>query len=149
MRTFSFNLTACLAFVMITAVGEREAFACECSGLPSVASVGDSDVIYIGRVTAIREGRRFAWPEIEFSVRDKLKGPVGKAFVLQTGTQKGMSCEGFDFTIGKTYLVLAAERYSITGRAGTYGVNWCAGTTLVDTDEGKKALREVRKLIKK
>jgi hypothetical protein len=76
-----------------------------------------------------------------------IKGKTdGTRFVLVTPAGKGVNCRGFDFVAGKTYLVFASARESETGLPGTYGVNWCAGTVLVESDEGKKRLRETLSL---
>jgi hypothetical protein len=103
-----------------------------------------ADVVYTGRVVSIRaDTQRFAWPEIEFGLDRTIKGRTGgKRFVLVTPPAKGVNCRGFDFVVGKEYLVFATGRDSETGLPGTYGVNWCAGTISLEADDGKQRLRE-------
>jgi len=141
---------AVLAVLIFAGFGNRETMASECIVVPTSESITTADVIYTGRVTTIRVGPQFAWPEIEFDVHERLKGPVsGKTFVLQTPNGKGMDCEGFDFVVGKDYLVFAAARYSVTGQPRTYGVGSYQGTALLDSDEGKQRLRATRRMIRK
>jgi hypothetical protein len=127
------------------ALGARQASACDCVGMPTREYFRSADVVYAGRVTGIRVGPRFAWPEIEFQVQETLKGRIpSRSFVLQTPNGKGVDCEGFDFTVGGAYLVFASARNSVTGHPNTYGVSWCAGTALLESDEGKQRLQEAR-----
>ena len=51
-----------------------EAFACDCVGGPTRDLLRLADLVYTGRVTAVRVGPRYAWPEIEFSVDQTFKG---------------------------------------------------------------------------
>jgi hypothetical protein len=129
-------------------VCERRASACDCVGLPTSEYLRGADVVYTGRVVSIRaEGQRFAWPEIEFRLDRTIKGRTdGKRFVLVTPPTNGVNCRGFDFVVGKEYLVFATGRDSETGLPGTYGVNWCAGTKSLDADDGKQRLREALQL---
>jgi hypothetical protein len=124
--------------------GERGASACECVGVPTREYVRSADVVYTGRVVSIRAAaQRFAWPEIEFALDRTLKGRTdAKRFVLVTPTSKGVNCRGFDFVVGKEYVVFATGRDSETGLRGTYGVNWCGGTMSLETEDGKRRLRE-------
>src|SRR5712691_8020427 len=127
------------------ALGARQASACDCVGMPTREYFRSADRVYAGRVTGIRVGPRFAWPEIEFQVQETLKGRIpSRSFVLQTPNGKGVDCEGFDFTVGGSYLVFASARNSVTGHPNTYGVSWCAGTALLDSDEGKQRLQQAR-----
>jgi len=131
-------------------VGERPAAACDCVGLPTSQYLRSADVVYTGRVVSIRDDRkRFAWPEIEFALGRTIKGRTdGKRFVLVTPAGKGVNCRGFDFAVGTTYLVFATAGASETGLPGTYGVNWCAGTTSLEAEAGKQRLRETLQTLK-
>jgi hypothetical protein len=127
---------------------ERRASACDCVGVPTSEYLRGADVVYTGRVVSIRaDGQRFAWPEIEFGLDRTIKGRTdGKRFVLVTPSAKGVNCRGFDFVVGKGYLVFATGRDSETGLPGTFGVNWCGGTTSLEADDGQQRLRETLQL---
>jgi hypothetical protein len=129
---------------------ERRASACDCVGVPTSEYLRVADVVYTGRVVSIRaDPQRFAWPEIEFGLDRTIKGPTdGKRFVLVTLPVKGVNCRGFDFVVGKEYVVFATGRDSETLLPGTYGVSWCGGTASLETDEGKQRLRETVRLSK-
>jgi hypothetical protein len=129
-------------------VSERHAAACSCVGVATREYVRGADIVYVGRVIDIRSNpQRFAWPEIEFRLDRTIKGRTeGSRFVLVAAAARGVNCRGFDFVHGKTYLVFASARDSETGRPGTYGVNWCAGTVSLESDEGKQRLRETLQL---
>ena len=129
-------------------VCQRRASACECVGVPTSTYLRGADIVYTGKVVSIRaDGQRVAWPEIEFGLDRTIKGHTdGKRFVLVTPPAKGVNCRGFDFVVGMEYLVFATGRDSDTGLLGTYGVNWCGGTTSLDADDGKQRLRETLQL---
>ena len=141
---------AAVIFLIAMLVGERRATACDCVGLPTDEYLRAADVVYTGRVIDIRtDAQRFGSPEIEFRLERaiKIKGRTdGKRFVLVTRPGKGVNCRGFDFVVGKKYLVFATARDSETGLPGTYGVNWCAGTTSLEFDDGRRRLRETLQL---
>jgi hypothetical protein len=141
-------VVAIALFLSALVVGERGASACDCAGVPTSQYLRNADVVYTGRVVSIRaDGQRFAWPEIEFGLDRTIKGRTdGKRFVLVTPAGKGVNCRGFDFVVGKKYLVFATGRDSETGQPGTYGVNWCAGTMSLEADDGKQRLRETLQL---
>ncbi len=141
-------LVAIVIFFSAFVVCERRASACDCVGLPTSEYLRGADVVYTGRVVSIRaDGQRFTWPEIEFGLDRTIKGRTnGKRFVLVTPPAKGVNCRGFDFVVGKQYLVFATGRDSETGLPGTYGVNWCAGTTSLEADDGTQRLRETLQL---
>jgi hypothetical protein len=143
-------VVAAAIFLSALVVGERRASACDCVGLPTTEYLRSADVVYTGRVVSIRaDAQRFAWPEIEFGLDRTIKGRTdGKRFVLVTQPAKGVNCRGFDFVIGKEYLVFATGRDSETGLPGTYGVSWCAGTISLEDDDGKQRLRETLQLTK-
>src|SRR5678816_1777444 len=113
-RSHALAASLCLSAVFGTA---RRATACECIGLPTTEALRNADVVYTGRVVDIRtDSRRFAWPEIEFQLERTIKGRThGTRAVLVTPASKGVDCRGFDFAIGKKYLVFAATRDSETG----------------------------------
>jgi hypothetical protein len=129
-------------------VGERPVAACDCVGLPTSQYLRSADVVYTGRVVSIRaDRRRFAWSEIEFALDRTIKGRSdGKRFVLVTPPHKGVNCRGFDFDVGKKYLVFATVGASETGLPGTFGVNWCGGTMSLEAEDGKQRLREALQL---
>lgn len=135
-------------FLSALIVGERRASACECVGVPTSEYLQSADVVYTGRVVSIRtDPQRFAWPEVEFRLDRTIKGRTdGKRFVLVTPPSKGVNCRGFDFVVGKGYLVFATGRDSETGLPGAYGVNWCAGTMSLEADAGKQRLLETLQL---
>jgi hypothetical protein len=141
---------AAAIFISVLIVGEQRASACDCVGLPTSEYLRSADVVYTGRVVSIRaDAQQYAWPEIEFGLEHVLKGRTDrKRFVLVTPPRKGVDCRGFDFVVGQEYLVFATRRDSETGRAGTYGVNWCAGTMSLEADQGKRRLRETLQLIR-
>ena len=58
----------------------------------------------------------------------------------------GVDCRGFDFLVGKKYLVFANARDTATLSPGTYGVNWCGGTVSLESGEGAARLRETVRL---
>jgi hypothetical protein len=123
---------------------ESRITACSCVVVPTTDYLRSADIVYTGRVVDIRtDARRYAWPEIEFRVERTIKGRTEAGrFVLVTGAGKGVDCRGFDFIMDKTYLVFATARDSVTGRPGTYGVNWCGGTASLESSEGIQRLRE-------
>jgi hypothetical protein len=144
------RLAAVAIFFSAFVLCERPASACDCVGVPTSEYLRGADVVYTGRVVSIRADRqRFAWPEIEFGLDRTIKGHTdGKRFVLVTLPANGVNCRGFDFVVGKAYLVFATGRDSESGLPGTYGVSWCAGTTLLETDKGKQRLGETLRLSK-
>src|SRR5258707_1072360 len=129
---------AAALFLSAVLASSRQATACDCIGVPTAEYLRGADVVYTGRVVDIRtDSRRFGWPEIEFKLEHTIKGRTdGERVVLMTPAVKGVNCRGFDFAVGKAYLVFATTRDSETGRAGTYGVSWCGGTVLLESDEG-------------
>jgi hypothetical protein len=139
---------AAALFLGMLLVGARPALACECVGVPTFEYLRSAELVYTGRVVSIRaDTQRFPWPEIEFRVERTIKGRIdGERFVLVTPPSKGVNCRGFDFAAGKDYLVFATLRDSESGRPGTYGMNWCAGTVSLESDEGKQRLRETIQL---
>jgi hypothetical protein len=61
-------------------------------------------------------------------------------------TSEGRQCRGFDFVVGRKYVVFAIGRDSETGLPGMYDVSWCAGTESPEADAGKQRLRETLQL---
>ncbi len=132
--------------VVTAALSVRQATACSCVGLATTAYLRDSDIVYTGTVTAIRNGR----PEIEFRVERVIKGPVRpRRFLLSAPINNGGSCDGFNFEVGKKYLVFANARNSAAGLPGTYGVNLCGGTISLESASGRRRLRETMLLMLK
>lgn len=130
--------------LVIVVASARPAAACDCASASANTALSAADKVFVGRVVAIRVGQRYAWPEVEFSVDERLKGELQPPnVILHTAVGRGINCEGFPFVVGERYVVFAATRHSVTGWPKTYGVNWCMGTSPLDA-AGQRMLNETR-----
>jgi len=81
--------------------------------------------IFVGTVTKL--GRELAH-NVEFSIKERLRGQVGSTFTLTSGNS---SCD-VDFAVGRSYLVLA--RYLSSDRS--WGTSICLHTHLLTAEPG-------------
>jgi len=134
-----------VAFIVL--LGTRDASACTCVGTAPEQAVYRADIVFAGSVSAIRDDSNDPWPEVEFRVEEILKGPVDAVtMVLHTPNRGGTNCEGFDFDLGKTYLVFAFARAST--QPPSYGVNMCGGTTPLEARGGRERVDQILKMVR-
>ena len=142
------SIPSILVGLVIVVASARPAAACDCASASAETALSAADVVFVGRVVAIRIGQRYAWPEVEFGVDERLKGELERPnVILHTVIGRGTNCEGFPFEVGERYVVFAATRHSVTGWPKTYGVNWCMGTSRLDA-AGRRMLSETRIILR-
>ena len=89
---------------------------------------------------------------VEFAVLHGWKGVAAGTTTLHT--QRNMvSCDGYEFVVGVTYLVFAtengptqAERYHVSPSTKTYGVSLCGGTTVLWDARGRDREQQAQRL---
>jgi len=132
----------CIAVACISFLATRDASACSCVGIAPEQAVYRAGIVFAGSVSAIR-GDGNVPPEVEFHVEEVLKGPPDAAtIVLHTPSRSGANCEGYDFDMGKTYLVFAFARAS--NQPASYGVSMCGGTTQLQAIGRRQRLDQIQ-----
>lgn len=153
--------TAILKFVLIgfvLLVGTSEVFACLCSPPDSVCSqlkevkkLKNEGAVFVGTVKSIKqieiegvdddgEVQKLPVNKVQFNIEEKFGGKIGKTEFIHTAIEGG-GC-GYDFKVGKEYLVFAAYIEEV----GKYATGSCSGNKEIETAENDvKLLREFSK----
>lgn len=154
-----------LIFVIISFVSSGVAFACSC--LPTDKSMeeylNDYDLVFVGTVTSknkraarVLPGSKVTQEEvdkkgpysnlIDFDVK-KVWKQVPNTNIRITTAARSSSC-GFDFEIGKTYLVYAVYRDKAVAKFKdeefVYGVSNCSKTRLISEESLNDVLEVIQ-----
>jgi hypothetical protein len=131
-----------------------KAVACDCGVPPIGIAIAQADVILTGSVTRIEVTEVTGVHRIAVDVRERFKGQPGHNFTIYSHPF-GVSCLGYDFRVGREYVVFAmvnnnkSELFQIPGAPRTgHLVYLCSGTADLANAVGNRRLLEVRQSLK-
>lgn len=129
-----------LAVVVVSLVSARPAHACDCAGTPTCASFWNAGLAFVGRVKSIATsvpGKE----ETTFAIEESLRGEAVMTSVTVVSNGIGYSCD-YDFKPQTRYLVFAYKSAD-----GLWKAALCGGTTPMDTQYGRAAMKEIRQVL--
>ncbi|MBI4341594.1 MAG: hypothetical protein HY598_04870 [Candidatus Omnitrophica bacterium] len=106
--------------------------ACSCEKPSMVVELKRASMVFIGQVMRIKQtGEQNSFHESKVIVTLNptrfWKGPQDTRRVVLHTVRNQVSCDGFWFEDGKTYLVVAHQQPD-----GTVGTSFCSGTEVID-----------------
>lgn len=125
---FSAIILAFFVACFLLAIVPAGVSACSCAHTPSPAEATEkADAVFAGEVIGIsdeKDATGFVSKTVHIQVNSVWKGPSQAVFKIATGAGGG-DC-GYDFTLGKSYLVYAYKKGEI------YSTNICSRTQLIE-----------------
>jgi hypothetical protein len=148
-------ICVCVVGVALLVVSPTRATACDCVTLPS-SSPSYSGLIVRGRVIKLEHDQRTNTLAVELLVDEVLSGDHRSKTLTVYGHVFGESCFGYDFRIGREYIVF--PRPNDTDQTDGNGViappgallfgMLCGPTTDLRTVHGQQKLKEIRAYFK-
>ncbi len=141
MKKFLYISLALAAFLLIA---PERSFACSCIMLDEPlnkqieSAFTEANAVFSGEVVEVRESADDSYSvEVTFKTAKTWKGDALKTITISTGQNSAMC--GFNFEVGKTYLVYAH------GEAGKLSTTICTRTAEFKTSGDVKQLNKLKK----
>ena len=144
---------ALLVLLLALLCDPSSAFACSCDIPPTDIAIRQADVIVSGPVTRIEVTQVPGVLRVTIYVRETLKGQADRNFTIYSHPYGG-SCVGYDFRVGREYVVFAQANtrpFHIAGApSDSHIVPLCGGTADLEnpTGDGNRRLYEARQQLK-
>jgi hypothetical protein len=155
MRRNNVGVFVCVIAAALLVVSPTRATACDCVSLTS-PNPTYSGLIVRGRVIKLDHDQSTNTLAVELLIEEVLNGDHRGKTLTVYGHVSGVSCFGYDFRIGREYIVF--PQLNDTDQAGGYGVitppgallfgRLCGPTTALDTVQGQQKLMEIRAYFK-
>lgn len=131
-------ILAILAFTFFGGLCVSNNFACSCIPSPMVKeSYERSSAVFVGEVIEIVQKPDVFFVEVKFKIEQKWNEGIGKIVTINTG--KGGGDCGYQFEVGKKYLVYASQ-----GNKGL-NTNFCTRTALAENNKDIAVLNKIKK----
>ena len=151
------RVLTCCAIVLAILTYADVASACSCIPREVPASFSNAQLVVLARVTAIRvvDGHR-GLLRVQAEVLESFKGGDPSIPSVIYTQMSGASCYGYDFHVGRQYVIFASSRLNLPGAASAPVVPpngllaWlCGGTAEIGHLHGTQALAELRRMRRK
>jgi hypothetical protein len=130
-----------------------DVLACDCDVPPIAMAIERANVVATGRITRLEWIEASGVIQVEIAVAESLKGTGVKGQFVAYTRPYGVSCFGYDFRVGRDYLVFASRPQPalepINLPTSGYLVGLCGGTTELGQRQGNQRLTATKEALKR